>query len=168
MGPTPPQSHLEPGIRVPYRRHRKQSSIPNTAPGPQQEALPPLPRRRNLRGVGVDREHTHLSWIRKKDPSSPRLSGTQRYRPQALSLIARAVSSSPFLSPQKAVVARRLRSKGGAHLLQIPWHAGYVTPWRRENPGQGEETRSGGWPGCKRLGFTSTNPCRILTKMTQP
>lgn len=34
------------------------------------------------------------------------------------------LNPSTFLSPQKAVVARRLRSKGGAHLLQIPWQAG--------------------------------------------
>lgn len=32
--------------------------------------------------------------------------------------------------PQKAVVANRLLSRGGAHLAQIPWQAGYDTPWR--------------------------------------
>lgn len=31
-------------------------------------------------------------------------------------------------SPQKAVVAKRLLSRGGAHLAQIPWQAGYETP----------------------------------------
>lgn len=30
--------------------------------------------------------------------------------------------------PQKAVVAKRLLSRGGAHLAQIPWQAGYDTP----------------------------------------
>lgn len=29
-----------------------------------------------------------------------------------------------FLIPQKEMVARRLLSSGGAHLLQIPWQAG--------------------------------------------
>lgn len=32
--------------------------------------------------------------------------------------------------PQNAVVANRLLSSGGAHLAQIPWQAGYDTPWR--------------------------------------
>lgn len=34
------------------------------------------------------------------------------------------------ISPQNAVVANRLLSKGGAHLAQIPWQAGYDTPLR--------------------------------------
>lgn len=78
-----------------------------------------------------------------------------------------SLDPNPFLSPQKAVVARRLRSKGGAHLLQIPWQAGYVTPWGEESQSHREEGGPRG-RGPRGRGFTSTNPCRILTKMTQP
>lgn len=35
--------------------------------------------------------------------------------------------------PQKEVVANLLLSNGGAHLLQIPWQAGQVTPWGTRN-----------------------------------
>lgn len=34
-------------------------------------------------------------------------------------------------SPQNAVVANRLLSRGGAHFAQIPWHAGYDTPYTK-------------------------------------
>jgi hypothetical protein len=34
----------------------------------------------------------------------------------------------PAYVPQKASVAKRDRSRGGAHILQIPWQDGYVTP----------------------------------------
>lgn len=34
----------------------------------------------------------------------------------------------PAYDPQKANVANRERSNGGAQNLQMPWHAGYVTP----------------------------------------
>lgn len=34
--------------------------------------------------------------------------------------------------PQKARVAKRLLSIGGAQCRHIPWHAGYVTPWYRK------------------------------------
>lgn len=36
----------------------------------------------------------------------------------------------PINSPQNDVVANLLLSSGGAHLLHIPWQAGYVTPWQ--------------------------------------
>lgn len=36
-------------------------------------------------------------------------------------------------APQKAVVANRLLSRGGAHFAQIPWQAGYETPCRMRN-----------------------------------
>jgi hypothetical protein len=69
------------------------------------------------------REQTHLPWILKCRPPALAFLG---YSPS--SFRHRSWFSSPFLSPQKAVVAKRLRSNGGAHLLQIPWQAGYVTP----------------------------------------
>lgn len=42
--------------------------------------------------------------------------------------ISAFLSASSSLSPQNEVVASLLRSRGGAHLDHIPWHAGYVTP----------------------------------------
>lgn len=74
--------------------------------------------------------------IQECGPPAPALQGhkykplpAQIYRSRSpFSLRPTNLDPSPFLSPQKAVVARRLRSKGGAHLLQIPWQAGYVTP----------------------------------------
>jgi hypothetical protein len=37
-------------------------------------------------------------------------------------------TTAPAYDPQKASVARRDRSSGGAHHRQMPWQAGYVTP----------------------------------------
>lgn len=37
-------------------------------------------------------------------------------------------TTTPAYEPQNARVAKRERSRGGAQYLQIPWHAGYVTP----------------------------------------
>lgn len=39
----------------------------------------------------------------------------------------------PADTPQKAVVAKRLLSRGGAHFAQMPWQAGYETPCRMRN-----------------------------------
>lgn len=65
---------------------------------------------------------------RSPSPQSPPSSDLRVHTPAPYILRLTRLDPSPFLSPQKAVVARRLRSKGGAHLLQIPWQAGYVTP----------------------------------------
>lgn len=38
-------------------------------------------------------------------------------------------NTTPAYDPQNAKVANLDLSSGGAQYLQIPWQAGYVTPW---------------------------------------
>lgn len=68
------------------------------------------------------------SQIRERGLPAPAILGHRSTGQGPSSLRPASLDPSPFLSPQKAVVAKRLRSKGGAHLLQMPWQAGYVTP----------------------------------------
>lgn len=65
--------------------------------------------------------------------------------------------------PQKAVVAKRLLSRGGAHLAQIPWQAGYDTPWRTQQTNRGlgnTHACCGGWRGGRGKNPRSTCACR--------
>lgn len=93
-----------------HHRHRKLRTSQCTEPGSQPEAwLSPL--QRTILG------RTWVTWV----SVSPVIMFKRPFMESTY------VIQQQYL-PQNDMVARRLRSKGGAHLLQIPWQAGYVTP----------------------------------------
>lgn len=93
-----------------HRRRRRQRTSLSTEPGSRPAAWLSQRQHRSLKCTRVTPERSLIVLFRRSIKIFPKPHSFVRKRETCL--------------PQNEMVARRLLSSGGAHLLQIPWQAG--------------------------------------------
>lgn len=124
-----------------HHTHRRQRTIQCTGPGSQPEAWLSLHQHRILNKTKNDDLAEFDPGYSFGEQCCPSVEWRVEQHFVILNpdfVVESKVTTTPICQscisvPQKEMVARRLLSNGGAHLLQIPWQAGYVTPCTETN-----------------------------------